>query len=167
MPERIPENNEQLNKVSKAMLKLVGVYPHPDALYCLQLAKWGISTGRPAGPWEIPGSVHREPGRPPLSLEARGGHGVSEGTGRARAIQSGSTGAHQTPIPCLGRLGPDRIPDHGRGAGRPVNPAHIKFSHTPKFRLEEAATERQPLPNALKLFFCRLDKQPLRQSLLL
>jgi hypothetical protein len=33
MPERIPENNEQLNKVSKAMLKLVGAYPHPDSLY--------------------------------------------------------------------------------------------------------------------------------------
>jgi len=46
MPERIPENNDPLNKLAKAMLKLVGVYPHPDALYCLQLAEWGISTGK-------------------------------------------------------------------------------------------------------------------------
>jgi hypothetical protein len=40
------ENNDSLNKVSKAMLRLVGADPHSGTLYCLQLAEWGLSTGR-------------------------------------------------------------------------------------------------------------------------
>ncbi len=41
-----PENNDPTNKIAKAMLKLVGAEPYPEALYCLQLAEWALSTGR-------------------------------------------------------------------------------------------------------------------------
>ncbi len=69
--EILPENNHILNKVCKAMLKIVGLNPRADTLYSLQLADWGWEEGglREANPKDrvpifiVPYLLRQPPGK--------------------------------------------------------------------------------------------------------
>ncbi|MBW1800957.1 MAG: hypothetical protein JRJ85_09520 [Deltaproteobacteria bacterium] len=46
MMEILKANSDELNQLSKQFLKEIGQYPDPSLLYCLQLGKWGIESGK-------------------------------------------------------------------------------------------------------------------------
>jgi hypothetical protein len=46
MKEKIPENESKLNQEAKKALKNLGEYPEPEYLYSLQLALWGLESGK-------------------------------------------------------------------------------------------------------------------------
>jgi len=46
MQEQLPENEHELNQLSKKLLKKVKQDPEPRMLYHLQLAKWGLESGK-------------------------------------------------------------------------------------------------------------------------
>jgi hypothetical protein len=46
MHEQLPENQHELNQLAKKLLKDVKQRPEPNMLYCLQLAKWGLESGK-------------------------------------------------------------------------------------------------------------------------
>lgn len=53
-PRDLPANRDTLNRVSKAMLTMVGRPLNPHHLYCLQLAEWGWKeTGFCDGTWLV------------------------------------------------------------------------------------------------------------------
>jgi hypothetical protein len=45
-PREIAENNHPLNRLAAEKLRQVGELPHPELLHCLQLAKWGLQSGK-------------------------------------------------------------------------------------------------------------------------
>jgi len=46
MKEEIPENESKLNQEAKRALKSLGEHPYPEYLYSLQLALWGLESGK-------------------------------------------------------------------------------------------------------------------------
>lgn len=46
MKELLPENEDELNQLAKKALKSVKADVEPNMLYCLQLAKWSLESGK-------------------------------------------------------------------------------------------------------------------------